>query len=147
MFGITPVKNSTPVKGNTYGDFYDAIDNFFNDDLWNKSYTTKGAFKMDVKEDDKAYTIEAELPGIKKEEVTLEFNRDTLYIAVEHKMEKVDEKVKYLHRERRNTKMQRGIYLEDIDKEAITAKMENGILTVTVPKLASQSKKFNIQIQ
>ena len=147
MFGVTPVKNSTPVKGNTYGDFYDAIDNFFNDDLWNRSYTGKGVFKMDVKEDEAAYIIEAELPGVKKEEVSLEFNKDTLYIAVDHKLEETSEKVKYLHRERRSTKVQRGIYLEDINKEAIEAKMDNGILTVTVPKLAEAAKKLSIEIQ
>ena len=147
MFGVTPVKNSTPVKGNTYGDFYDAIDNFFNDDLWNRSYSGKGTFRMDVKEDEKAYVIEAELPGVSKEEVSLEFNKDTLYIAVDHKLAEADEKVKYLHRERRSTKVQRGIYLEDINKEEIEAKMDNGILTVTVPKLAEAAKKLSITMQ
>ena len=62
-------------------------------------------------------------------------------------LEETNEKVKYLHRERRRTKLQRGIYLEDINKEAIEAKMDNGILTIKVPKLAEAAKKLSIAIQ
>lgn len=147
MFGLTPVKNNSSLKSNNYGDFYDVIDNFLNDDFWNRNCNSKSTFRMDVKEDDEAYTIEAELPGIKKEEVNLEFNKDTLYISVDHQVETVDDKVRYLHRERRSTKMQRGIYLEDINKEAIEAKMDNGILMIIVPKLKNTPKKLNIAIK
>lgn len=174
MFGLTPVRHNGMQKGNAYGDFYNAIDNFFNDDFFGRSVAGSSAFRMDVKEDDKKYLIEAELPGFTKEEITLDYNKDTLYIAAEHKQmsqeakeneegkeaeanqeETNQEEVKqvgakqekYLHRERRNISMQRGIYLENINIEAIEAKLENGILTVSVPKLEKPQTSFKITIQ
>lgn len=169
MFGLTPVRHNGMQKGSAYGDFYNAIDNFFNDDFFSRSVAGSSAFRMDVKEDDKKYLIEAELPGFTKEEITLDYNKDTLYIAAEHKQisqeakeneedkeaEANQEEVKqvgakqekYLHRERRNIAMQRGIYLENINIEAIEAKLENGILTVSVPKLEKPQTSFKITIQ
>lgn len=174
MFGLTPVRHNGMQKGNAYGDFYNAIDNFFNDDFFGRSVAGSSAFRMDVKEDDKKYLIEAELPGFTKEEITLDYNKDTLYIAAEHKQmsqeakeneegkeaeanqeETNQEEVKqvgakqekYLHRERRNISMQRGIYLENINIEAIEAKLENGILTVSVSKLEKPQTSFKITIQ
>lgn len=169
MFGLTPVRHNGMQKGNAYGDFYNAIDNFFNDDFFGRSVAGSSAFRMDVKEDDKKYLIEAELPGFTKEEITLDYNKDTLYIAAEHKQmsqeakeneegkeaEANQEEVKqvgakqekYLHRERKNISMQRGIYLENINIEAIEAKLENGILTVSVPKLEKPQTSFKITIQ
>ena len=195
MFGLTPVRPSGMQKGNVYGDFYNAIDNFFNDDFFGRSITRSSTFPMDIKEDEKSYTIEAELPGFTKEEITLDYNKDTLYIAAEHKQIKeeanqerkeevkqeevegskennegqkeevtqevtqvVDQKTiqgldqqgkqeRYLHRERKNISMQRGIYLKNINKEAIEAKLENGILTVIVPKLVEPENSFKITIQ
>lgn len=169
MFGLTPVRHNGMQKGNVYGDFYNAIDNFFNDDFFGRSVAGSSAFRMDVKEDDKKYLIEAELPGFTKDEIILDYNKDTLYIAAEHKQIKEEvkeekegqeeeinqEEVKqvgakqerYLHRERRNISMQRGIYLENINVEAIEAKLENGILTVSVPKLEKPQTSFKITIQ
>ena len=177
MFGLTPVRHSGMQKANVYGDFYNAIDNFFNDDFFGRSVAMSNTFRMDVKEDNKKYIIEAELPGFTKEEITLDYNKDTLYIAAEHKQIKEEakeekenkgeeanqaevklaeqEEVKqveakqerYLHRERRNISMQRGIYLENINKEAIEAKFENGVLTVSVPKLEEPQGSFKITIQ
>lgn len=159
MFGLTPVRHNGMQKGSAYGDFYNAIDNFFNDDFFGRSVAGSSAFRMDVKEDDKKYLIEAELPGFTKEEITLDYNKDTLYIAAEHKQisqeakENEEDKEaeanqeKYLHRERRNIAMQRGIYLENINIEAIEAKLENGILTVSVPKLEKPQTSFKITIQ
>lgn len=164
MFGLTPVRHNDMQKGSAYGDFYNAIDNFFNDDFFGRSVAGSSTFRMDVKEDDKKYLIEAELPGFTKEEITLDYNKDTLYIAAEHKQIKEEAKEekegkgeevnqeevkqeKYLHRERRNIAMQRGIYLENINIEAIEAKLENGILTVSVPKLEKPQTSFKITIQ
>lgn len=164
MFGLTPVRHNGMQKGSAYGDFYNAIDNFFNDDFFGRSVAGSSAFRMDVKEDDKKYLIEAELPGFTKDEITLDYNKDTLYIAAEHKQIKEEAKEekegkgeeanqeevkqeKYLHRERRNIAMQRGIYLENINIEAIEAKLENGILTVSVPKLEKPETSFKITIQ
>lgn len=163
MFGLTPVRHNGMQKGSVYGDFYNAIDNFFNDDFFGRSVAGSSAFRMDVKEDDKKYLIEAELPGFTKDEITLDYNKDTLYIAAEHKQIKEEAKEekedqgevnqveakqeRYLHRERRNISMQRGIYLENINVEAIEAKLENGILTVSVPKLEKPQTSFKIAIQ
>lgn len=159
MFGLTPVRHNAIERANACGDFYNAIDNFFNDDFFGRSAVASG-FRMDVREDDKSYIIEAELPGVKREEISLDYNKDTLYITVDQKSENSSQageedkeaasnesKVRYLHRERRMTSMRRGIYLENINKEAIEAKLDSGVLTIIVPKLEEEKTQFKITVQ
>lgn len=150
MFGLTPVRHNAVERANGYGDFYNAIDNFFNDDFFGRVALTSG-FRMDVKEDDKNYIIEAELPGIKKEEISIDYHNNILYIAVNQNTEKTNEKNEesgnYIHRERRSTSMQRGIYLGEINIEGIDAKLENGILHITAPKAEAISNRPRIEIK
>ena len=147
MFGLTPVRRNTLNETTRYGDFYNAIDNFFNDDFFTRPLFNAQAFKMDVKEDEKTYTLEAELPGINKEDITLDFNNGTLYIAVKHNEDINEEKDHYIHRERRSSSMQRGIYLGNIDVQGIDAKLEQGILHIIVPKSENQVQKPVIEIK
>jgi len=189
MFGILPVRNSMLNESSAYGTFYNAIDNFFNDDFFNRPSLLAKGFRMDVKETDEAYIIEAELPGVAKDEIEISYNKDNLYIGTHFKEEntknsaeeekaeasptleskssyaasetsevaapqkaevtdaKPINKVRYLHQERRRISMQRAIYLPDINKEGIEAKLDSGILTVSVPKLKPSETEIKIQIQ
>ena len=211
MFGLSPVKNEMLNRGSAYGDFYNAIDNFFNDDFYLRPDLLAKGFRMDVKETGDAYIVEAELPGVKKDEIEINYHQDTLYIATHFKDAKNqtesseekqsskqsheakmstesaekstcsmnneavegtnetskvasdvaqdqvvqegsrecegDNKVRYIHQERRHVSMQRGIYLPEINKDAIEAKLDSGILTVIVPKQKASEEAFKIQIQ
>ena len=144
MLGLMPKRYNEVVNNNS---LLSSIENFFNDDFFNMPAFTSSEFRMDVKENDNVYTVEAELPGINKEDITLDYNNGTLYIAVNHNEEINKEDGGYIHKERRSSSMQRGIYLGDIDVEGIEAKLENGILKVTAPKLAVSPNRFKIEVK
>ena len=101
---------------------------------------------VNVKEDEKAYTMEMAVPGIKKEYCRVGINEDgNLTIAIENKMEHKEENKKhhYLRREFSYSNYQQNYTLpDDVERDKISAKVENGILTVTLPKIVKEEKKF-----
>ena len=119
------------------------FEDFFNNDFMPRVNTTAPA--VNVKEDDVCYTMELAAPGIKKESCRVSINDDgNLCIAIENKMEHKDEDKKhhYLRREFSYSNYEQNYTLpEDVDKEGIAAKVENGILTVTLPKVKKEEKK------
>ncbi|MHB1453248.1 MAG: Hsp20/alpha crystallin family protein [Saccharofermentanales bacterium] len=139
-------RNRNNLKTTGFDDFYNMLDNFFEDSYSPLRNLSRDTFKVDVQENDKEYTIEAELPGVKKDEVSIEINDEKLSIAIERKEEVNEEKKNYIHRERRYASMQRCIYLKDAKADEINAKLDNGILSITVPKETQKpsSKKIDI---
>lgn len=153
MFSLMPRRHNQVVSNNS---LFDSVENFFNDDfngffnmpsLLNEGMFSSGGFRMDVKENDSNYTIEAELPGVNKEDVALDFNNGNLYIAVNHNEDINNDQDRYVHRERRSFQMQRSIYLGDVDVQGINASMENGILRITAPKLNIEPASYRIDIR
>ena len=125
------------------------FDDFFNSDWMPKMKATAPA--VNVKEDQKEYTMELAVPGIKKEFCRVNINADgNLDIAIENKMEHKDEDKKqhYLRREFSYTNYQQTYVLpEDIVKDNISAKVDNGVLTITMPKITKEEvKKIQRQI-
>lgn len=127
-------------------DFYNMIDNFFSEP-WFMGRYGRDTFKVDVQQTDNEYLIEAELPGVNREEVKLELSDGNLQIAVTREENVNEENRDYIHRERRYSSMSRGIYLPDAVKEGIRAKLDNGVLRVSVPrnKKADNSKRIEIE--
>ena len=119
------------------------FDEFLNSDFTPSTCTTT-APAVNVKEDEKAYTMEVAAPGIKKEYCRVSLNEDgNLSIAIENKMEHKEENKKehYLRREFSYTNYQQNYSLpEDVVKDKISARVENGILTVTLPKQEKEAK-------
>ena len=91
----------------------------------------------DIKESDKGYELEMDLPGFKKDEIKASLENGYLTIAAAKGLDK-DEKNKegkYIRRERYTGSMSRSFYVgEDLTEEDIHAKFENGILRLDVPK-------------
>ncbi|MGN1261023.1 MAG: Hsp20/alpha crystallin family protein [Alloprevotella sp.] len=112
------------------------FDDFFNNDWMPRLRATAPA--VNVKEDAKGYTMEVAVPGIKKEFCRVNLNNDgNLEIAIENKLEHKDENKKehYLRREFSYSNYQQVYTLpEDIVKEHITAKVNDGVLTIEMPK-------------
>jgi HSP20 family protein len=123
--------------------FPTVFDEFLNSDVTPSTCTTT-APAVNVKEDEKAYTMEVAAPGIKKEYCRVSLNEDgNLSIAIENKMEhkEEDKKQHYLRREFSYTNYQQSYSLpEDVVKDKISARVENGILTVTLPKQEKEAK-------
>ena len=147
MFGLTPInRNREVTRTNDFVDFYNMMDDFFNDSLSPfKSLKTEG-IKVDVRENEKDYLIDAELPGFKKEDINLEALENELLICATKQEQINEERENYVHKERRQSSMQRRIYLQNMSGEEISAKFENGLLQVVVPKLEKLKGKSKIQI-
>lgn len=146
MTGLTLNRRRNELDHLATGDFYNMLDNFFSDSWFSGRSLTGGTFKMDVKEKDSAYIIEAELPGISRESIDLDLTDEQLTITVKQEENAKEEKDNYLHRERTLCSMSRSIHLSDAEFNDIKAKLDNGILIISVPKKepVSASTKINI---
>ena len=104
--------------------------------------------KMDVKEDDKAYTVHADIPGVKKEDIHVSIEGNQVSISAESKMEKEEKKgEKVLRSERYCGKVARSFTLaHDVDEAKSQAKYSDGVLELTLPKKAVSAAK-NLAIQ
>ena len=122
------------------------LDDFFSD-MWSPKldYSTD-TFKMDVQDMEESFVIEAEMPGIQKDEINLEMEENTLRIEVKREEIKEENEKNYVHKERKFTSMSRKIYLRDVKEDEIDAKLENGVLTITVPKVERAEKVKQIDI-
>jgi HSP20 family protein len=105
------------------------------------------AIRFDVAEQDNAYVVNAELPGYKKEDIQIEIDGARVSITAEAKVQaeaKDGDKVeKVVYSERYTGKAVRSFELQsEIDKDAATAKYEDGILVLTLPKKAAETRKL-----
>lgn len=149
MFGLTPLGRNQVSKrqDRDFFDFYNMLDDFFNDNPLSSRFEMNSRFKMDVKDKGNFYLIEAELPGISREEIKLDYQDSYLIISINKNEEINDEKENYIHKERRTTSMQRNVYLRDVDVQNIEAKLEDGILKISLPKLEQKSDSLQIEIK
>lgn len=119
------------------------FDDFFNNDWMPKMKATAPA--VNVKEDANAYTMELAVPGIKKEFCRVNINADgNLEVAIENKLEHKEENKKehFLRREFSYSNYQQTYVLpDDIVKDQIAAKVDNGVLTITMPKVSKDEVK------
>ena len=119
------------------------FDDFFNKDWMPKMKATAPA--VNVKEDANAYTMELAVPGIKKEFCRVNINADgNLEVAIENKLEHKEENKKehFLRREFSYSNYQQTYVLpDDIVKDHIAAKVDNGVLTITMPKVSKDEVK------
>ncbi|NLZ38102.1 MAG: Hsp20/alpha crystallin family protein [Firmicutes bacterium] len=106
-------------------------------------------FPVDIQETDKAFVVEAELPGYKKDNITVKFTQGTLVIEAKHEqsIDKEHEN-KYLYRERSYGSFRRSFgFAEDINEDAIEANFQDGVLKIILPKSNTEEKKHrNIPI-
>ena len=122
-------------------------------DLFDTEYMPKAnctAPAINVKESDKAYTVELAAPGMKKEDFNVHINDEgNLIIKMEQKQEHKDEdkNMRYLRREFSYSKFEQTLILpDDVKKEDIKARVESGVLTVELPKIVEEKVKLSRQI-
>jgi len=105
-------------------------------------------FRVDVSENDNAYTLRAEIPGVKKNDINVSIDGDTVAISAEVKSEKdVKDGERVLRSERYYGKVYRAFTLgQAVDESAASAKYADGVLELTLPKKAAvQAKRITIQ--
>ena len=128
----------------------DLFDNFFDGNMrglkgfHNRDKNIIELMKTDIKETDDSYEIMISLPGIKKENVKAEVNDGYLTITANtfSENENKDDKGHYIRKERYEGSVQRSFYIgEGIKQEDIKAKLDNGVLNLSVPKIKEQPKE------
>ena len=127
----------------------DVFNDFFDNDFMTRANATAPA--INVKENDKEYTVELAAPGLKKDDFNVNIDRDgNLHIHMESKNEKKDEDKKshYLRREFAYSKFEQTLLLpDDVDKDKTEAKVNDGVLTVNLPKTEKKEDKTLKQIE
>ena len=126
------------------------FDDFFNDDFMNfpvwssrnplYGKRAKNLMKTDVRETENTYELDIDLPGFKKDEISVELKDGYLSISAAKGLDKdeKDKKGKYIRQERYAGSCSRSFYVGDIESKDVSAKYEDGILKISVPK---ESKK------
>jgi len=129
--------NSLISRGSLFDDFFrDMAPGFYVKPLHGDPLPAAASIKVDVKETDKAYTVNAEVPGVNKEDIHVSVDGNVVMLRAEVKQQDAqtkDEKV--LRSERYYGAVSRSFQLPaDIDQSAAKAKYDNGVLTLTLPK-------------
>lgn len=121
-------------------DLFDEIGNMFLGR--SKDINFDSRILCDILEVESGYELKAVLPGVTKDMIDLSYKNDIFTIEVKEKDKKEDEN--YILKERSNNFKKRSIVLKNVDFDKSTAKLENGILTVLLPKPVSKKVKINI---
>lgn len=111
------------------------------------SFFESSSMKTDIINNKDFYLIQAELPGFKKEDISIEIKDDELLISAKYEDNLEDKTENYIRKERRMNSYKRIFNISDINQDLIEAKYENGILELKLPKKEEkipQTKKINI---
>lgn len=124
---------------------------FFGDPFFSNATTAVAAFGTDVTDEGDHYQLTADLPGFKKDDIEINVEDGILTISAERNEESEDKdnKGRYIRRERTYGSYKRSFDLTEVDDDNITAKYEDGVLTLTLPKkqVAEIESKKSITIE
>ena len=125
-------------------DLFDTLDRRASGDMT----ASLGDFRTDIIEEAGRYVLECELPGFRREDISVDIADDRLTITAKANPDSERARRSYVHRERRVATWQRSFSLSNIETQSITASYTDGILTLSLPKVqpkAAQSRKIEIQ--
>lgn len=151
MFGLVPSgrRGSNIQRRNDVWDLRSVFEDFLNDSFFLPGFpSTVHPIRADIRETDKEYIIDAEIPGVNKEDIKVDLRDDTLTISVENRSETKEERENFIRRERRYGSYSRSFYLDNVSHDDIKAKYDNGVLRITLPKLQEtkcKSRCINIE--
>lgn len=130
-----------------YTNPFDELFNEFGKGFWVKPLAfpagTEMSLKLDVKEDDKAYTVHADIPGAKKEDIQVDIDGNVVSVRAETRQEKEERKgEKTLYSERSYGMVSRSFSLPlEVDEKGARAEYKDGVLNLTLPKRANGGGK------
>ena len=152
MYDLKPYrKNSSVSTYNPFRDIEELERRFFGEPFGGFFRGSDLAeFRTDISDQGDSYLLEADLPGFEKKDIQLSLSDNTLTVEAERHSESEDEdkKSKYLRIERSYGHYSRQFDVSAIDTEKITAKYENGVLKLTLPKKQEtlpESRKLEIE--
>ncbi len=132
----------------------DSMNRFFNDSFWDpfelrpalRELSQRAGLypKVDIEEDEKTVTVKANVPGLDPSQIEVNVEEDTLTLSgtIDHKEDRSEEEKQYYHYEREYGEFRRDIPLPaHIDPSQTKAVNKDGVLTVTLPKVAQDTRK------
>ena len=136
--------NARPV--NFWREFHDDVDNWLAAANGQLESASAWSPAVDVIEEQDSYVLKADLPGVERENIDIVYEDNALTIKGERKSETENEHDGYKRFERSHGVFQRTFRMPDnIDAENISAKNEQGVLVVRIPKLEKAQKKIQVQ--
>lgn len=122
------------------------MDRSVNNALYGKH--AKNLMKTDVRESDNGYEVDVDLPGFKKEDVNIDLSNGYLTIRASKGLDKdqQDDNGRYIRRERYAGSMSRSFYVGDVRPQDVSAKFEDGILKLTMPRVDQRRLPDNNRI-
>ena len=130
-----------PYRRNDLFNVMDVFDDFFSDNRRNYSN-----LKVDVRDLEKEYIVDVDVPGLTKDDIEIHFENERLMISINKEEETEENNDNYIHRERYTVSTKRSIYLKDVDPKKFKAKLDNGVLTINAQKLEDKISKYMIDI-
>ena len=116
----------------------DDFNNFFKGSFLSKD------MKTDICENEKEYLVTVDVPGVDKNNISVDFDDNTLTIEINQENEKDNSDKSYIRKERSSFSMSRSYYLENGTEEGIKAKLDNGVLNIVIPKTNKPAQNKNL---
>ncbi|HHW21608.1 MAG TPA: Hsp20/alpha crystallin family protein [Clostridiaceae bacterium] len=149
MFSLVPFsrKNGNISRRDDWFGIDRFFDEFFRDPFFARVSSWTSPIRADVKETDNEYIVEAEMPGVRKEDIIIDLNNDVLTLGVDVKQERNEDEDGYIYRERRSGSFRRSFTVPNIDNEKVKASYKDGLLTVVLPKAEPEKRARKIEIE
>jgi len=134
------------ISRRTYSPF---LSNLFDDDFFPVlTSRTSSMPAVNIKEDEKNYTLELAIPGMDKKDLKIDINEDVLTISSETKNESEEEKDGYKRKEFSYSTFCRSFYIpENVNRDKIGASYKDGILNIELPKMEEEKSKITKTIK
>lgn len=123
------------------------FDSIFDDHFYEPMTRNIGMLKSDIYEFNDNYVIDMDVPGLKKEDITIDYEDNYLTVSVK-KEQTTEDNTNYIRRERYFGEYKRSFYIGEINEEDIKAKFSDGMLKIVFPKTNEQKnsiKHINIE--
>ena len=143
MFALTPFRRHSLMGGyDPFREFENLERRFFSD-------TRLPDLRIDIREEDGGYLLEADLPGYKKSDIAIELEGNYMTVRAERRSEgEGEEEKKYLRSERSFGSIERTFDLSGVDPDSLHASYENGVLTIRMEKKkAAEAKRKSLPIE
>jgi HSP20 family protein len=150
MVRLTPYRRSGNglVRGDDY--FNHLVTSLFNNDFFapvGAPATGQNHFRVDIKETDASFILEADLPGVNKDDIDITYENNYLTISAKKETSSEESNEKFIRQERTYGEFSRSFYVDGADGDQIGAAFNDGVLKVTVAKVEPKVLQKKIEIQ
>ena len=146
MFSMVPVRTNRHVAVRNNENYFNPFSDdffraFFGDDFANGMLSAERPLKVDIRDEGDRYLLEADMPGVSRENVHVDVNDGVMTISAEvNESKDSTDNGRYVYRERRYGRTSRAFNLDGIREEDITAEFKDGVLRLNLPKVEAQPK-------